>query len=134
MREIKFRAWIKFLQRIATVTEFYPTTQSMLTDGYDYAIAFDDAHLMQYTGLKDKNGVEIYECDVVKFKSDWDTHICTVLFYGGAFRFGREINGSLGINNDSPLYCFLDGSGCDGYEVIGNIHQNPELLPENSND
>lgn len=94
-------------------------------------VQFDCAcPVMQFTGLKDVNGVEIYEDDIVEFSSSWDKHVCTVSYSKCKFGFGREIKGDLGINEDCDLSSFLRGSGCKGYAVIGNIHQTPEILKD----
>ena len=61
--------------------------------------------LMQFTGLKDKNGKEIYEGDIVR--QDYDNALCEVKFISGCF---------------SPFK--HDGQ----FVVIGNIYENPELL------
>lgn len=91
---------------------------------------FDVIARRQYTGLKDCDGVEIYDGDVIKFESGWDSHVCVVEFYDCKFTFGKQIAGNLGVNDDCCLMDFMCGSGCDEYEVIGNIHQNPELLDQ----
>ncbi|HBD4332477.1 TPA: hypothetical protein KJK14_002540 [Enterococcus faecalis] len=82
--------------------------------------------LMQSTGLKDLNGVEIFEGDIVKV---------TVNNYGTGERF-EQIDK---VVYEDCRFCFNDGfyysetikySGYENKEVIGNIHENPELLEE----
>lgn len=127
MRDIKFRAWDKFGETMITSDELLVANSPYLKHSF---VDTKKLKLMQYTGLKDVNGVEIYEGDIVEFSSSWDKHVCTVSFNKCKFGFGIEIKGELGINDDCDLSSFMRGSGCNGYTVIGNIHQNPELLEQ----
>ena len=70
--------------------------------------------LMQSTGLKDKNGVEIFEGDI-----GWDDHLEVhgqVIFENGAFKYEWD-------NISEDLF-----EVTDDIEIVGNIHENPELL------
>ena len=83
------------------------------------------------TGLFDKKGVEIFEGDIVKrykipfFKAEWEYQIETVIKEKASLLLGRKYGKNFGtISFDSPF------AKSELLEVIGNIHQNPELLEE----
>lgn len=127
-RDIKFRAWLKNAEIPEMIFDHEMRTEDFSTLFHSLSYWNKGAELMQFTGLRDLEGVDIYEGDIVSFSSSWSEFVCAVEFYDGAFRFGKQIKGSLGIYSDADLFSFTDGSGCDGYIVIGNIYQNPELL------
>lgn len=124
-RDIKFRAWHKKEKRIILFDDHWLCTEySCLSWGSsqeenqgiciinDYGLYSDIFNLMQYTGLKDKNGKEIYEGDIVKYSDG----VCLpyslpITFERGEFTFSLVPEGCL--------------------EVIGNIYENPELLEKN---
>ena len=120
MREIKFRVWDKEMN-----TMLEPDNQIgglwSIKEARNGVLKYDNGVLMQYTGLKDKNGKEIYEGDICKGLMDGSmTHYSEVKFkvkFGnGAFRdtfFGRELYDDI-----------------KTIEIIGNIHENKELLGE----
>ena len=93
---------------------------------------FDDyGYIMQSTGLKDKDGKEIFEGDIVKryrspfFKAKWEYQIETVIKEKASLLLGREFGKNFGtIPFDSPF------AESVLLEVIGNIYENPELLEE----
>ncbi|MCL4431889.1 MAG: YopX family protein [Epsilonproteobacteria bacterium] len=115
MREIKFRAWDKVREEMAEVTnlDFNPVIVSLSTGtGREK----DEFELMQYTGLKDKNGIEIYEGDILR---DYDNELIGVVsFQDGAFIVSWE--------NE-----FCNTFEWSSESVIGNIYENPELLETN---
>lgn len=85
----------------------------------------------QYTGLKDKNGKEIYEGDIIGCINPAIKHL---IFYNEKQgRFMAALNGD--IENDYFGVCGLDDARWNASkEVIGNIHDNPELIKEESHE
>lgn len=117
-REIEFRAWNNIAEQYKTGTELAETIVRTELDncielkGALYNIS--EVTLEQYTGLKDRrNGVKIFEGDIVK----WDGYIGKIEWFSDSACFMQQMINSTG----SHLIH-------DEVEVIGNIHENPELL------
>ena len=131
MREIKFRVFdsrtnqmsrdFVFINFITKTMGFYAINS--LGEKKIFERDMDNFPIMQYTGLKDKNDVEIYESDIIKaiWSKDCDEYIANEEWIGDIFfNYGSfDINGEWCVS----LNCF-NGT----LEVIGNIYENPELL------
>jgi uncharacterized phage protein (TIGR01671 family) len=138
MKEIKFRAWNAKKNVMANVIELYWWKMVKGLCKVDYSPIFifndelwlkEDTILMQCTGLKDKNGVEIFEGDYVKkrygvgyesnhypsFPSGTTRNTTFEVKWDEDFRGYRELSSPLDMN------FFLD------FEVIGDIYRNPEI-------
>ncbi|HBB5352001.1 TPA: hypothetical protein KBR24_003045, partial [Listeria monocytogenes] len=100
---------------------------TMCDDWYN----FDDVLLMQYTGLKDKNGKKIFEGDIVAFSED-DFHVFNsqVEYFSEDGYPAFDIKVPSTYYFDSNVFSEVSMSGLYEIEVIGNIHENPELLEE----
>ena len=122
IRPIKFRVWdFDGLNG----KWFWPTEN--FGHALDYAVQFNKP-VMQFTGLHDKNGKEIYEGDVVKFKANY-TLKPTGWLNGVMVYYEHMFVLSVGIEQ----YEINEETEGFGYssEVIGNIYENPELYEDN---
>lgn len=130
MREIKFRAWNKKLKEMLPHGRFLPLSFNWGNSTFEINCSRDYI-LMQYTGLKDKNGKEIYEEDILKgingpvFLVMWSQEDATwerVIIAGDFFNGPWQ-----GIH--LPLASMSDEIDPEeDFEIIGNIHENLELL------
>ncbi|WP_455043134.1 YopX family protein [Leptotrichia buccalis] len=129
MREIKFRAYHKERKEIFEIASIdFEEKKVALSNGVIKLlnVDFKQFELSQYTGLKDKNGKEIYEGDIVLIKLDeTSTWYKTVVgFKKGAFIANL-------IDKEDYVYIFHHGFTDDDFEIIGNVYENKNLLEEN---
>lgn len=153
MREIKFRAWDKNTNTMYENISILPSMECIAINvDYDhdfqeycidesYVVELKDVELLEYTGLKDKNGVEIYEGDIVRRPAYSEEErdyigdivglyhipekIGEVIMYEGAWCLKFELNEKKVLN---PFFEMMEFDRFDLIEVIGNIYENKELL------
>ena len=131
MREIKFRAWVGTRKLMFQVREMI-IPDGLNESGFQEIAATDNYSivrpmhyiqpiLMQYTGLKDCNGVEIYEGDIVK--NGYETRLVKWRDYGFKLIPVKDAIGVVSFMGGRKRECKKSN-----VEVIGNIYENPELL------
>lgn len=116
----KFRAFLKDTNQIVDVSMIFfdGVIKTEINDFYQ----FEDIVLMQSTGLNENNGIEIFEGDIVEIIYDREPFIGVVVYDLGETDFKATNNREDYGNNFQYL------TVGESIEVIGNIHENPELL------
>jgi len=157
MREIKFRAWDEGKKVMHYDFQFFTSGEAgndwicfssdkeARNTGDPRGIIFNNPYfrqqlkIMQFTGLRDRNGKEIYEGDVVKQNACYSESSNTDFSYDMTYIGVVRVEASKGAvltnitctdNIDSGIFKVKHRKGIAGYraEVIGNIHETPELL------
>lgn len=118
-RKLKFRAWWPMVKKMA----HFGKDIMLTSDGENYGYMFTTSdttymgksELMQFTGLLDKNGKEIYEGDIIKL----DEMVCPITWGDGAWMMITDKN-----SGRAPAI----QERTKRFEIVGNIYENPELL------
>jgi len=154
-REIKFRVYDLLREKMVSpeLCEYYFTDKQLCIGNSNWAEeAFGDYPFMQYTGLKDKNGKEIYEGDIVLFPDEEREFVDVgigvplqvaaqpvkelgqVTFENGGFGFNCNRKSAYyekGFSSFTLADFKPELNELEDIEIIGNIYENPELLTNN---
>lgn len=120
MREIKFRAWDSYHQEMINWSQYKDelVSEDFINCGKGPLV------VMQYAGLKDMKGKEIYEGDIVEFRpwnrEETENYIVKFISDDASFRGIKEKKSSI------KVLSLINSE--QGLEVIGNIYENPEIL------
>lgn len=127
----KFRAWDKETQTMLDVPLIDFKKNVLVVEHWEFGetifINFDDIHLMQSTGLKDKNGKEIFEGDILKVANNDSSWFEVVKYdHDKAMFISKEVNLKYEVP-ETPMYDLFN-TYLFKVEVIGNIWENRDLL------
>lgn len=133
MREIKFRAWDgeKIIPQAALYWRGEDFVSGLWTNAETHIEPEDqiEVQLMQYTGLKDSNGIEIYEGDIVESFVHPDIPLHHIIEWSDKYSGWFARNTTAKNEHDGSIQLFVHERNCK-FTVIGNIHENPELLED----
>lgn len=121
----KFRAWLKKEQKMDNYIDHISWLEDELYcigDGITYMVSAEDLVLMQSTGLKDKNGKEVFVGDIIKCTRGCLHEVYIEKEYGGTYFGGMP---AVYLKDLREGYAWTEHE-----EIIGNIYENPELLED----
>lgn len=140
MRELKFRVWngLEMISLNNAIDRWLVWIQrSSSSNNWILEPFFYEVMIMQYTWLKDKNGKDIFEGDIMKrfddmfnpsfniFLVKFDNHFLQYQL----FKYDKNVNGKIKIQTIWEEFYWIDLlNDPKNFEIIGNIHENPELL------
>lgn len=141
MREIKFRGkridnleWVfgDLIENQGRFFIYHSTSETTIKDnnnGYITieAVEIDNSTVGQFTGLHDKNGKEIYEGDILQYIGRGADIIGKIYYREVTFKEGSFCIYCKDLNIHSPISGYIT-NGVLGWDVVGNIHDTPELL------
>lgn len=122
----KFRAWDRKNKEMLFVRQIDFMFEKVVLECYEQFF-IDEVELMQYTGLKDIHGKEIYEGDVVRYECCFESYVEEVIYDDKHCNFGT-------IDKDEKTFSFdalISDFDVDCFEVVGNKYENLELLGDN---
>lgn len=134
MREIKFRAWIKTGNETGEYVKPMTIQQMIHSKKSTFSLKQlnDLVDFEQFTGLKDANGKDVYEGDILHFGSMWcvgDECDPREEEHTGFVEYLPD-RASYVVNCDDGVYTLEELASFDGYLIQGNVHENLELLEE----
>jgi len=124
MKELKIKAWLKKEKKMVAIIGIdfnyeyirYTEDDNLFNENYKTA-EFKNIELLQFTGLKDNGGQELYEADVIKFNDGIDD------IYG-LISYDDE-DGAYRVSYENITEHLLEREG--DFEIVGNIFENPDL-------
>lgn len=117
---LKFRAFLRsegFMAQWDKTEDEFEFVPTAMNYSLGEAILNPDIEVMQWTGLYDSEGVEIYEGDIVELRAQWGGFVGDIIFECGCF----------GVKDGHTVYTFQDASS-ETLRIIGNIYESPDLM------